>query len=333
MRERLVEWGVVDSRRISIHLEKPLAEHVADFALALDAKGDCETHARREAAALTNIFSACKFQKWTDLDAHTLITHLRNLQRAGAFGERTFNAHVKTAQHFARWMVQNQRATESPLKHLTTVPQTEKRCQRRALTVDEQRRLVAATAKGPTHHNMTGPERALVYRLALETGLRAGEIRHLTPASFDFTACTVSLPSAYTKNRKAAELDLTPQTAADIQAHVEGKASDAPAFAMPCYGSRMIKMDLEAAGIAYHDGAGRVVDFHALRHSFISGLARRGVHPSDAQALARHSTITLTMDHYTHALRSDLKAIIGQQPDLTAAPENLTVACLGQRSA
>ncbi|MFW5690732.1 MAG: tyrosine-type recombinase/integrase, partial [Planctomycetota bacterium] len=48
------------------------------------------------------------------------------------------------------------------------------------------------------------------------------------------------------------------------------------------------------------DDRGRVVDFHALRHTFISNLARAGVHPRNAQALARHSTIDLTMNVYTH---------------------------------
>jgi site-specific recombinase XerD len=49
-----------------------------------------------------------------------------------------------------------------------------------------------------------------------------------------------------------------------------------------------------------------VVDFHALRHTFISNLARAGVHPRNAQALARHSTIDLTMNVYTHVAMDDL---------------------------
>jgi integrase len=49
--------------------------------------------------------------------------------------------------------------------------------------------------------------------------------------------------------------------------------------------------------------------------------------------LARHSTITLTMDYYTHTARAALKTIINEQPDLSEAPKNLTVACLGSRSA
>jgi integrase len=61
----------------------------------------------------------------------------------------------------------------------------------------------------------------------------------------------------------------------------------------------MLKLDLAAADIPFKSPAGRF-DFHALRHSYITHLARLGVHPKHAQQLARHSTITLTMQAYTH---------------------------------
>ena len=63
----------------------------------------------------------------------------------------------------------------------------------------------------------------------------------------------------------------------------------------------MVRQDLEAAGIPYEAAAG-VFDFHALRHQFLSDLASSGVHPKVAQELARHSTITLTMDRYSQVL-------------------------------
>lgn len=65
---------------------------------------------------------------------------------------------------------------------------------------------------------------------------------------------------------------------------------------------------------AYRDGAGRVADFHSLRHSFVSNLAAGGVHPKLAQQLARHSTITLTMDRYTHTAVGDLADALTSLP-------------------
>jgi hypothetical protein len=48
-----------------------------------------------------------------------------------------------------------------------------------------------------------------------------------------------------------------------------------------------------AAFCSYRDDAGGVADLHALRNTFISNPG--GVHPKTAQALARHSTIKLTI--------------------------------------
>lgn len=62
---------------------------------------------------------------------------------------------------------------------------------------------------------------------------------------------------------------------------------------------------------------------HALRHTFISNLARCGVHPSVAQAPARHCTIALTMDSYTHVLRrQEVEALRGLR-DLSIPPSAL----------
>lgn len=62
------------------------------------------------------------------------------------------------------------------------------------------------------------------------------------------------------------------------------------------------------------DESGRVLDFHCLRHTYITRLAKSGVHPKTAQARARHSTITLTMDAYTHSLRSDERSALDLLP-------------------
>ena len=62
------------------------------------------------------------------------------------------------------------------------------------------------------------------------------------------------------------------------------------------------------------DGLGRVVDFHSLRHGFITYLVTANVPPKVAQTLARHSTITLTMDRYTHLGTADLVAGLKRLP-------------------
>jgi hypothetical protein len=66
------------------------------------------------------------------------------------------------------------------------------------------------------------------------------------------------------------------------------------------------------------DEDGRVADFHCLRHAFIGNLLAGGVHPKNAPALARHSTIMLTMGRHSHTVHGELSAALDALPDLGA---------------
>ncbi|MGB2819488.1 MAG: hypothetical protein WBF17_00800 [Phycisphaerae bacterium] len=46
--------------------------------------------------------------------------------------------------------------------------------------------------------------------------------------------------------------------------------------------------DIQAAGIPRTDQRGRIVDIHALRHTFGTHLSAAGVHPRTAKAAIRH---------------------------------------------
>jgi len=83
----------------------------------------------------------------------------------------------------------------------------------------------------------------------------------------------------------------------------------------------MVKPDLQRVGIPYQDASGRYADFHSLRVTFITNLAKAGVHPRVAQGLARHSTMELTMQVYTHVALDSKQSAIRGLPDLESTPE------------
>jgi integrase len=85
--------------------------------------------------------------------------------------------------------------------------------------------------------------------------------------------------------------------------------------------SRMLQLDLAAAGIPYRDSAGRVVDFHALRHTFVTALISAGIHPKTTQMLARHGDIRLTLDRYVHVLGERQIAAVNLLPNLSVRPK------------
>ena len=79
---------------------------------------------------------------------------------------------------------------------------------RKALTPNELMELLEATEAAPERFGMIGYERAMLYRFAAYTGLRANEIRNLTASSFDFDNCTVKVKAAYSKRRREDILSL-----------------------------------------------------------------------------------------------------------------------------
>ncbi len=91
--------------------------------------------------------------------------------------------------------------------------------------------------------------------------------------------------------------------------------------------AKMLRADLDAAEIAYVTDEG-FADFHSLRHTFVSNLAAGGVHPKLAQQLARHSTIALTLDRYTHVGLLDMNSALESLPNITA-PESQTMRATG----
>jgi integrase len=194
------------------------------------------------------------------------------------------------------------------------------RHERRALRSETFERFIEATATGKAFRSLTGADRLVLYTLAANTGFRAKELGSLEPASFDLQSdpATVTVEAGYSKRRRKDVQPLRPDVAEMMRQYIAGKPPRAKLWpgTWKSVAAEMLRVDLAAAGIPYQDDSGRYFDFHAMRGQFISLLAANGVHPKIAQALARHSTITLTMDYYTHLDVLDVAGALDKLPDL-----------------
>jgi integrase len=204
---------------------------------------------------------------------------------------------------------------------------TDKRHERRALTAAELDKFLEATAEGKMFRGLDGPARIVLYHVASRTGLRASELASLTPDSLDLTTTppTLTVQAGYCKHRRRDVLPLRADTAELLRAFCQDLQPGELLWPgiWPDSGAQMIRCDLEAAGIPHRDRQGRVLDFHCLRHTFLTHMANSGLHPKVAQLLARHSTITLTMDRNTHLevlnLAGDLEkmtAVVPKKPNV-----------------
>lgn len=183
-----------------------------------------------------------------------------------------------------------------------------------------------------------GRERALLYAVLVTTGLRKGELAALTVGDVQLDAPQpfVVLPAADAKNGQRATLPLRADVADELRAWVAGKAeavcrqrigvagvtvppADVPLFDVPTGLVRILDRDLAAAGIPKRDDRGFTVDVHALRHTFATHLVAAGVAPRVAQAALRHSTLELTMQHYTDPRLLDVAGALATLPALPTA--------------
>jgi len=319
--DRLAGIGLLERQRVAAG--KALKEHLDDFERYLASKGNTKGHVKETVSRINRLLESCGFRFWSEIAAGKVQQCLADFRNGKeGISIRTGNQHLQSFKQFCKWMVKDRRASESPVDHLGKINEkTDNRRKRRALTLDELKALLKAARKGPVVHGMTGKDREMLYRIAMETGLRWSELRSLKVSSFSLETepPTVHVDAAYSKHRQEDVLPLRAETAVLIREYFSKAFPEIPAFPMrKGRGAEMMRHDLEAAEIEYVDEGGRYADFHSLRHSYITALAKSGVHPKTAQSLARHSTISLTMDHYTHTVLEDQSEALKKLPDLSA---------------
>lgn len=313
------------------HRKRPLSQHVNDYRQHLKSKANEPRYIDMAIGRVNALLVGCRFKTIAHIRSSTVANWLRTQRETDQFGVATSNDYLVAAKAFCNWLVRDGRLTCNPLRHLQRLnAETDVRRQRRVLTPEELERLIAASEQSQRKlGRMRGHDRAMVYRLAAFTGLRAQELASLTTRSFDLMADppTVRVDACYSKHRRTDVLPLAEDLVERLATYLAERATEAEPDERLWPGKwyrkagEILLYDLEAARTAWldeakdkrewqerrqshfldlEDEAGRVMDFHALRHGFITYLVTANVPPKVAQMLARHSTISLTMDRYTH---------------------------------
>jgi integrase len=183
-----------------------------------------------------------------------------------------------------------------------------------------------------------GRGRAMLYAVLVTTGLRKGELTALTDddVRLDGRHPVIVLAGADAKNGQRATLPLRADVADELRAWMATKSEATslgragvgaattppgrrPLLYVPTGLVRILDRDLRAAGIPKRDDRGRTVDVHALRHTFATHLVAAGVAPRTAQAALRHSSLELTMQHYTDPRLLDVVGALDSLPALPSA--------------
>jgi len=342
--------GVLDPH--ADHRRRPLAGHIGDYEGYLSDKGNTAEYVALTIQRCRSLLvEGIKAETVGDITPGRVEGCLADFRRNGLPQEpasdrkpkplsiASSNHYVRAVKGFCRWLVKDRRIAEDPVAGLAMLKVSEhsKKRRRRPLTDDELQQLIqTAMASERLFRGLTGEDRAMLYLVAANTGLRAAELGSLTPVSFNLQSepSTVRCLAAYTKNGQEAIQPLPGNLAGILEPWLSRKSQGLPVWPGTWANkasAKMLRGDLAKADIPYVDSSGRYADFHSLRHTFISNLARSGAHPRVAQALARHSKIDLTMNFYTHTVIGDLAQAVENLPAvaLGAEPQTQALAATG----
>ena len=328
--------GVIDVRddAYRTHEARDLTGHLDDWRRAMLAKGRTTKHADLSRNRAGVVAELAKATKLSHLQPSRIQAALASLKDSGRSLE-TVNHHRASIRAFVRWVRADGRLRDDPMLGVSGFNAKEDvRHARRALSDDELARLVRSATAGPVVYHMDGPTRAMAYRVAAGTGFRVAELRSLTPESFRLDGprpCVVLRPGD-AKNRRGVEQPIHETLARDLSSWLRDKPPNVAVFPLHHETAKMIRRDLESAGIAYEADDG-VADFHALRGTYITALVRSGASIKTVQHLARHSNPALTLARYARADLHDVAGAVGSLPDLAGqAPEPETLAATGTDS-
>jgi integrase/recombinase XerD len=336
-RESRIKAGIIDP--LDDQLARPISEHLDEYISYLATKGDTPDQLRRIRQRIRDVSEACDFQRSGDIVALAVAQYLSDRRKSGELTNRTSNAYQQAIKGFCGWMVRTRRLPHNSLEMLEPLRVDEEDVrQRRSASDEEAELLLQSTRRRVVDVRGLGSQsRYWLYQTALWTGFRAQELSSLRRESFalDSDHPTVTLEAGKSKHRKRDVQPILPEHAASLDRWISQHHQAELLWPGGWWkrANEMFQDDLEAARnawiesvqtdderkerirsdfLVYRNTTGEHLDFHALRHTYITRLVRAGLNPKEVQILARHSDIRLTMELYTHLPVGDLYAALAR---------------------
>jgi len=339
--------GLVD--RFAEHRKAPINKHILEYETSLHTEGVSRKHLSETLRRLRAVLDHPSIEGLSQIQPEIVEGFLATLAKQGA-STRTRNTYLSSAKAFTRWCLRTRRMGDDPLACLRAAEGDQVR-QRRSLREEELNRLLKMAQERPVLEAMTlrtgerkgqicakvrpevrkrlevlGWERSLIYKTAILTGLRRGELAALDVHHLTLTGpgpCLM-LPGSETKSGETAHIPLRADLVEDLQRWIAATSKTATdrLFRVPMELVKILKRDLRLAGIPYQDEQGRTFDVHALRHTTSTYMSRGKVTPRVAQRFMRHSDIKLTMQTYTDPKLLDEAEALAALPSLPLARQD-----------
>jgi integrase len=180
----------------------------------------------------------------------------------------------------------------NPVKQIR-IPKPGKPRQRRLGPGEEEALLAACAASSATYLNSLAV-------MAIETGMRFGELVSITWGNVDFGARTVHLPD--TKNGHARTVPLSTRALGAIRKVPSGNGkvfTGKPGSIRAAFGAALKR-----------SGVGSDLRFHDLRHEAVTRLFEKGLNPIEVGMISGHRSMSM-LQRYTHLRPEGLLSRLG----------------------
>ena len=287
-------------------------------------KGTIENYKRNYRLYISPYLGNCYVK---EIRAEHLQKLYNDLMRAG-YSYGVINLCAGILSGMFTQLMRNDIIMKNPVK-LANLPKKEKRPKRRVLT-DEEQHLFLKYATTSSFYNF--------YRLALATGLRIGELTSLTWKDIDFenecltvtgtlkyfkdTGFYKDTPKSDSGNRTVPLLPSICKMLKHVRREQNKERLSAGSKWRPVKGlehlvfttktgeplkKRTIAYDIDHITDEINENEKDIPHFekfspHTLRHTFATRALENGIPPKVVQEILGHSSITMTLDLYTHVL-------------------------------
>ena len=339
--ERRRANGVIDhaAERIAGERARSVEDLLAEWKNSKLTGGKTSGHIEDTIRLVRDVAEFGKWQTISDMVDTDLEAYAAKLKQEFNRSARTIQKLVTALKQFGKWCEKNNRLAKNPFSEVDKPdPETDRRLERRMIQQAEWPWLLKALAEAPHRNGLAGSERAILYRLGIETGLRVQELigLHRGKLHLDSKPPFVLCKGAGTKNRKDAQQFVSSRLARDLKKLIKDRSAGESIFPFErTHASEVLRDDMALARTLWLDSAkdakerskreatlflaatneaGEKLTFHSLRHTCGAWAALANAPVKSIQTLMRHSTVQLTIDTYGHLMpqaQSGLAELIG----------------------
>jgi len=303
--------GIILPKSMREAAQRNLVDHLEDFLGDMRRLGLSQKHLANLEYRVGRLITECRWLTAKSVSADSFQTWRRG---QAELSPKTVNDYLEAVRCFFSWLIKNGRVQLNPLVTVEKV-KTEGRQtrERRSFSEDEIKRLLAVA-----------DERQPVYLMAVHTGLRRSELAALKWADLrlDEEKPFALVRASTTKNSKVAPMTLHPELVAALR-QLKGDSQPEELVFKQFPRIERFKLDLKKAGIAYQNTLGRFADFHALRKTLCTNMAKAGVPRRIAMSVMRHSDGKLTDKIYTD------ENLLGTETAIDVLPSFIRTASQG----